>query len=108
MISIRCNSRIKFGTVPENLKYIQKEFRELNLYSWKGINYPSGKDDQKNSEKNNPIIALNVFYIKKMNMYPTYISKHNLNHENQIILLLITNVERWHYFAVKYHHYLEK
>ena len=29
----------------KNLKYIQKEFRELNLYSWKGINYPSRKDD---------------------------------------------------------------
>ena len=26
--------------------------------------------------KNNPTIALNVFYVKKMNIYPAYISKH--------------------------------
>ena len=43
-------------------------------------------------EKNNPIIGLNVFYVKKMSTYCAYISKHNLlNHENQISLLMISN-----------------
>ena len=32
---------------------------------------------------------------------PAYISKHNVNHENQIILLMIPNGEGWHYLAVK-------
>ena len=36
-----------------------------------------------------------------MNMYLTYISKHNFNYENQIILLMIPNGEGWHYLAVK-------
>ena len=36
-----------------------------------------------------------------MNIYPAYISEHNLNHENQIFLLMIPNGERWHYLAVK-------
>ena len=30
-----------------------------------------------------------------------YKSKHNLDRENQIILLMITGVEKWHYLAVK-------
>ena len=30
-----------------------------------------------------------------------YKSKHNLKHENQIILLMITDGEKWHYVAVK-------
>ena len=38
---------------------------------------------------------------KKMNIYPAYISEDNLNHENQIFLLMIPNGERWHYLAVK-------
>ena len=64
------------------------------------MNYLSGKNDWKSLEKNNPKIALNVFYIKEMNIYPAYISKHNLNHEDEIILLMIPNGVRWHYLAL--------
>ena len=60
----------------------------------------------KRLEKKTPTIFLNVLHVKKMNIYPTYISKHLLNHENQIILLMISNREGWHYLAVKnYQHY---
>ena len=31
----------------------------------------------------------------------TYKSKHNLKRENQVILLMITDGEKWHYLAVK-------
>ena len=34
-----------------------------------------------------------------MNMYPAQISKHKLNYENQIILLMIPNREEWYYLA---------
>ena len=30
-----------------------------------------------------------------------YISKHNLTCENQVILLMITDGEKWHYLAIK-------
>ena len=30
-----------------------------------------------------------------------YMSKYNLNRENQVILLMITNGKKWHYLAVK-------
>ena len=49
----------------------------INKYNWKKINYLTGKDDWKKFEKINPIIFLNVFYVKKMNIHPAYISKHN-------------------------------
>ena len=49
-----------------------------------------------------------VCMLKKKKMYPTYISKHNSNRENQVILLMIANGEerevksegQWHYLAV--------
>ena len=37
----------------------------INKCNWKGINFPSEKDDWKKFEKNNVTIALNVFYAKK-------------------------------------------
>ena len=33
-------------------------------------------------------------------IHPAYNSKHNLTRENQVILLMITNGEKWHYTAV--------
>ena len=38
----------------------------INKYNSKGINYSSGKDDWKMSEKNNVTIALNVLHVKKI------------------------------------------
>ena len=32
---------------------------------------------------------------------PTYISKYNYKCDNQVILLMITDNEKWHYLAVK-------
>ena len=39
--------------------------------------------------------------LKKKEVRPAYVSKHNSNCEKQIILLMITNGEVWHYLAVK-------
>ena len=72
----------------------------------KDINYPSGKDDWINCEKNNSAIALNVLYAKKENIHLVYVSEQNSKRDKKIILLMISNRERWHYFAVKkYLHY---
>ena len=37
----------------------------------------------KNLRKNNRIVALNVYYVKKEKIYPAYVSKHNSHHEKQ-------------------------
>ena len=88
------------ATVALNHKEIRKSSQRtskinpfINKHNWKGINYLLGKDDWNKLEKNNPTIPHNVLYIKKMNLYPDYISKHNSNHEKQIFLLMIPNGE---------------
>ena len=66
----------------------------IDKHNWKDINYPSGKDDWKKFEKNNPTIALNVLYAKiEEKIYQAFISKHNSKREKQIILLMIRNGE---------------
>ena len=39
--------------------------------------------------------------LKQKNIFCAYVSKHNSNREKQVILLIITNGEKWHYLAVK-------
>ena len=39
--------------------------------------------------------------LKKKKIYPAYVSKHKSNWEKQFILLMVTNLEGWHYLAVK-------
>ena len=39
--------------------------------------------------------------LKKKKIYPAYVSKHNSNHEKQVVLLMIPNGEKWQYLAVK-------
>ena len=53
----------------------------------------------KKIEKNNVTNALNVLYARKEKLYP--VSKHNSNHEKQVILLMTSNGEKWHYLAIK-------
>ena len=75
--------------IGKNSQKISKSQPVINKYNWKGTNFPLGKDDWKKFEKNNP--TLMCYMLKKMTIYPAYISKHNLNHEKQIILLMISN-----------------
>ena len=39
--------------------------------------------------------------LKKKKIYPAYVSKHNSNREKQLILLTISNGEKWNYLVVK-------
>ena len=67
----------------EKLSGLQKEFQKIkpsiNKHNWRGINYPTTIDDWKIFEKNNPTVALNVLYTKKI--CPVYISTHNSTRE---------------------------
>ena len=44
---------------------------------------------------------LQVFCIQKQKIYPAYVSKQNSKCKKQVILLMIPNVERWHFIAWK-------
>ena len=84
---------------PEKISKI-KPF--INKYNWKDIDFPAMSKDLKKFELNNEI-ALNILYVphNTRKIHVAYKSKHNLTRENQIILLMITNGEKWHYITVK-------
>ena len=75
----------------------------INNYNWKDIDFPAAKKDWNKFEINNKNVALNILYVpfntKKVEI--AYKSKFNLIRDNQIILLMISNGENWHYLAVK-------
>ena len=75
----------------------------INQYNWNDIHFPSTSKDWKKFELNNESIALNILYVrhKTRKTCLAYKSKYNLTRENQVILLMITDGEKWHYLAVK-------
>ena len=67
------------------------------------MDFPSHGKDWKKSESNNKSIALNILYVAHSTekIRHVYKSKYNLTRENQVILLMITDGEKWHYLAIK-------
>ena len=57
----------------------------------------------KKFELNNKSIALNVLFVPEhaKTVRHAYKSKYNLTHENQVILLMISDGEKWHYLTVR-------
>ena len=74
----------------------------IEKYNWEDIDFPSTSKDWKKFESNNEV-ALNILYVpyntKKINI--AYKSKNNLNREKQVILLMISNDQNWHYLVVR-------
>ena len=70
----------------------------IDQYNWKDINFPSTSKDWKKFELNNEI-ALNISYVphNTRKIQVAYKSKQNLTCDKQVILLMITNGEKWHY-----------
>ena len=79
------------GNNPERVSNI-----EPNQYNWKGIDLPSHQRDWKKFERNNKTSTLNILYLpsntKQIRL--AYKSKYNCQHENQVILLMITDGEK--------------
>ena len=74
----------------------------INQYNWNEIDFPPTGKEWKKFESNNKSIALNILYVpyntKKIGR--AFKSKYNSTRENQVILLMITDGEKWHYIAV--------
>ena len=89
----------KINNHPERISKIKPFIEE---YNWKDIDFPSTSKDWKRFELNNEV-ALNILYVpqntKKVEIANK--SKHNLTREKQIILLMISNGENYHYLVVK-------
>ena len=74
----------------------------INQYNWNDIDFPPTSKDWKKFELNNEG-ALNILYIphNTRKIQVAYESKQNLTCDKQVILLMITNGEKWHYLTVK-------
>ena len=71
--------------------------------SWREINFLSNKKDWEKFELNDKSIVLNILHLphNTEKIRHAYKSKYNLEPENQVILLMITDGEKWHYLALK-------
>ena len=94
---------LNFNNIDKHHQRISKIKRFIDKYNWNDINFPAAKKDWNKFELNNKNVALNIlnvpFNTKKIEI--AYKSKYNLMRDNQIILLMISNGENWHYLAVK-------
>ena len=97
------------ATLALNLDKIKKDPRRISKikpfidqYNWKDIDFLSTSKDWRKFELNNKI-AQNILYVphntRKINV--AYKSKQNLTCDKQVILLMITDGEKWHYLTVK-------
>ena len=89
--------------IERNLQRISKIKPFINQYNWKEIDFPSHEKDWKKFQQNNKTITLNILFIphNTEEIRHAYKSKHNYECENQVILLMITDGEKWHYLALK-------
>ena len=94
---------LNYQNIKKNTQRISKIKPFINQYDWKEIDFLSPQKDWKNFELNNKSIVLNILFV----LYNTekirfaYKSGFNFKHENQVILLIITNGKKIHYLAVE-------
>ena len=94
---------LNYEKIKEDHQRISKIKPFIDQYNWNEINFPPTGKDWKKFASNNKSIALNILYaphntIKKCHAYK---SKYNLSRENQVIPLMITDGEKWHYLTVR-------
>ena len=89
--------------IKDNPERISKIKPFINQYNWNDIEFPSTGKDWKKFESNNKSIARNILCVPHNTKKICHAckSKCNLTLENQVILLMITDGEKWHYLAVK-------
>ena len=94
---------LDYEKVKKDSQRISKIKPFTDQYNWKEIDFPSHSKDWKKFESNNKSIALNILYVPHNieKIKHAYKSKYNLSRENQVILLMNTDGEKWRYLAVK-------
>ena len=74
----------------------------IDKYNWKERN-EAGKKKKAGMSLKKKAMALNILYLSHNTeeIRHAHKSKHNLKRENQVIPLMITDGEKWHYLAIK-------
>ena len=94
---------LNYQNIKNNPERISKIKPFIDQYNWKDIDFPSHSKDWKKIEPSNKSIALNILYVSLNTEKIKHAckSKYNLNRENQVILLMTTDGEKWYYLAAK-------
>ena len=93
---------LNLDKIRKNPQRISKIKPFIDQYNRKDIDFPSTSKDWRKLELNNEI-ALNILYVphNTRKIQAAYKSKQNLTCDKQVILLMITDGEKWHYLTVK-------
>ena len=96
------NVALNYEKIKKDLQRISKIKPFIDQYNWKDIDFPSHSKDWKKFELNNKSIALNILYVPHNieKIRHAYKSEYNLTRKSQVILLMTTDGENWHYLAV--------
>ena len=93
---------LNLDKIKKDPQRVSKTKPYIEKYNWEDIDFPSTSKDWEKFECNNEV-ALNILYVtyntKKTNI--AYKSKNTLTQERQIILLMISDGQKWHYLVVK-------
>ena len=94
---------LNYDKIDRNPQRISKIRPFIDQYHLKDIDFPATSKDWKKFEQNNESIAINILYVphNTRKIHIAYKSRHNLTREKQIILLMITDGEKWHCLVVK-------
>ena len=94
---------LSYDEIKQDHQRLSRINKFVNRYDWSGINFPSHVVDWKKFELNNKSVALNVLYVPygEKTIRHAYKSKYNLKRENQVILLMISDGEKWHYLTIR-------
>ena len=93
---------LNLDTINKHPQRISKIKSFIDQYNCKDIDFPSTSKDWRKLELNNEI-ALNILYVphNTRKIQVAYKSKQNLTCDKQVILLMITDGEKWHYLTIK-------
>ena len=72
------NDSLDYQKIKRHLQKISKLKPYINQYNWKGIKFPSDKEDWEKFEQNNKGIAFNMLFVPHNKKCHAYISKYNL------------------------------
>ena len=80
--------------------------KKLDIYSsfnWHNIDFPASSEDYATFERLNSDVAFNILYVpfNEQNICPEYISNHNFDKIDQVILLKMSDdKDKWHFLAL--------
>ena len=96
-------SALNLDKIKKDSQRVSKIKPFIEKYNWGDIDFLSTSKDWKKFEQNNESVAINILYVphNTRKIHIVYKSRHNLTREKQIILLMISDSQKWHYLVVK-------